>query len=335
MNKIALLVLTLTLLGCTKEVEIKEYKLAGDALGTTYHITYIGNEIDSLTEKIDSLIFGINHALSTYQENSLISAFNSNSGAIWDDPTNMRYFFPDLHHFGIMIKLSQEVSSKTNGAFDPSAARLFQIYDEAKKNGVEMDSVEVRKALSVIGIEDLEIDGNGLAVKTDPALMLNFNAIAKGYLVDLVALYIKQAGCENYMVEIGGEVKVQGTNFSNEAWKLGVNYPVTGDQSNEIFKVLELKDQSIATSGNYQNYYYIGDELIGHTIDPRTGKPIINNLKSASVIHKHCAVADAYATAFMVLGMDAVEIVEQDTSLSAYFIYENEEDGKLTGLFVE
>ncbi len=324
--------LVLGLISCSEE-EPQEYKLAGDAIGTTYHITYIGQEIDSLKEKIDSIIFEINHALSTYQENSLITAFNTNSNTMWDNPMNMRHFFSDMSHLSSMIHLSQEVHAKTDGAFDPSAARLFEIYNEAKKNGLPMDSLEVNEALQHMGIADLRSDPNGFPMKTDSAFMLNFNAIAKGYLVDLVANYIDKQGISDYMVEIGGEVKVHGTNFRGEVWNLGINYPEV-NRSTEIFETIQLNNQSMATSGNYQNYYYIDDELIGHTIDPRTGKPIVSSLKSASVIHKHCAVADAYATAFMVLGLDAIPVIEQDSSLSAYLIYEDD-SGKLVGQFVE
>jgi len=128
---------------------------------------------------------------------------------------------------------------------------------------------------------------------------------------------------------------VKGTNSENKPWRLGINKPVAGEESRELFTVIDIEDQSMATSGNYQNYYFVDDKLIGHTIDPRTGKPIISNLKSVSVLHEQCAIADAYATAFMVLGMDAVQIVEEDSSISAYFIYEDETDGELKGQFIE
>jgi thiamine biosynthesis lipoprotein len=136
------------------------------------------------------------------------------------------------------------------------------------------------------------------------------------------------------MVEVGGEVVANGVNSLGEPWKVGINTPLIGADPLNFFEVVELKDQALATSGNYQNFYIVDNELIGHTIDPQSGKPIINELRSASVLHKSCAVADAYATAFMTLGFDeSKQIIISDTSLSAFLIYEK--DSVLQGVFVQ
>ena len=313
---------------------IKEHKLAGNALGTTYHITYLGTEIDSLEAKIDSMLFAVNHALSTYQQNSLITAFNTNSNDMWDDPENAKHFLNDMQHFVEMVHLSKSISTKTKGAFDPSAAALYQLYDNAKKTNQLMDSTQVQAALSHVGMNKITFDPNGFPLKEDSLVTLNFNAIAKGYFVDIICTYLDSKNCKNYLVEVGGETKVKGQNIDGESWKLGINVPVIEANPQDYFKVMELENVAMATSGNYQNYYTVNNKVIGHTLDPRTGKAIISNLKSVSVLHLDCGVADAYATACMVLGLeDSKELIQSDSSLSAYFIYE--EDDELKGLFVE
>lgn len=335
MKKQSLILITALLLvfGCAKN-EIAEYKVGGNALGTTYHITYIGYEIDSLTTRIDSIVFAINHGLSTYQNNSLISAFNSNSNEIWNNPEDANHFMNDMQHFVEMVSLSQKITDKTNGAFDASGASVFEYYLACKKEGVLMDSVKVEEMLKHQGMDKIVFDPNGFPIKEDSLLTLNFNAIAKGYLVDVIAEFLDASGVERYMVEVGGELRVRGKNVVNNAWKIGVNVPLLEAKADDFFKVLELENVSVATSGNYQNFYMVDGQLIGHTIDPRTGKPILSNLKSATLLHDDCAVADAYATACMVMGLDsAKQFVEADSSLSAYFIYE--ENDELKGIFVE
>jgi thiamine biosynthesis lipoprotein len=331
---ITLLILFAFLASCDQTAKITEHKASGNALGTTYHITYIAKEIDSLESKIDSIVFAINHGLSTYQKNSLISAFNSNSNEIWNNPRDADHFMNDMQHFVEMVSLSKKITDKTNGAFDASGAAVFEYYLTCKNEGVLMDSANVSEMLKHQGMDKIIFDPNGFPIKEDSLLTLNFNAIAKGYLVDVIAEYLEAKGAERYMVEVGGEVKVKGKNSENKSWQIGVNVPLVEANPNDFFKVLEVENVSMATSGNYQNYYIVDGKLIGHTIDPRTGKPIISNLKSASVLHTDCAVADAYATTCMVMGLDSAKLfVEADSSLSAYFIYE--ENNELKGIYIE
>ena len=318
--------------GCKTSVE--EHKLEGDALGTTYHISYFGEEIDHLKADIDSILIGFNHALSTYQSNSLVSAFNSNSNELWQDPENAKYFYDDMQYFMKMMVMSHEVWEKTNGAFDPSAAILFELYNKAKKERLVMDSIEVYTALLHTGLNKIIPSPNGFPMKKDSLVQVNFNAIAKGYLVDVIAEFISSKGIESFLVEVGGEVRCGEVKPNNEKWKLGINKPTVNAKPSEIFEVIELNNQAMATSGNYQNFYYIKDSLVGHTLDPRTGFPILSDLKSATIIHNSCAIADAYATACMVLGYnEAQKLIKSDSSLTGYFI--REENGELIGSFVK
>lgn len=332
---ICLFFVLVAIAACTQgDKESAANKLAGNALGTTYHITYIGTEVDSLTSKVDSIVFAVNHGLSTYQKNSLISSFNSNSGEMWQDPKEVVHFENDMQHFVEMVSLSKTICNETAGAFDPTAAALFELYSVAKKEGVRMDSTAVQECLKHQGMQKIQFDEQGFPYKLDSFVTLNFNAIAKGYHVDLVADYLTSQGVANYMVEVGGEVRVKGKNPEGKSWQVGINVPLIEARNEDYFKILELENVSLATSGNYQNFYKVDGKLIGHTIDPRTGEPIVSKLKSATVLHDFCAVADAYATACMVLGLEeSIKIIEQNKSLSAFFIYEEGEE--LKGVYVE
>ena len=324
----------LFLVSCSLGNKEKEYKVVGNALGTTYHITYVGAPIDSISQKLDSIVFSMNHALSTYTKRSLLASFNENNADLWENPDDAKYFMSDMQHFVKMVSLSNGINNGCSGAFDPSAKLLFDEYARAKKAEEYMDSTAVSYAMLHKGMQNIQFDENGFPYKLDSFIQLNFNAIAKGYLVDIIGDYLYANGISQYMVEVGGEMKLKGQNAAGDSWKIGINVPLLEARSDDYFTILQLENTALATSGNYQNFYVVEGKLIGHTLDPRTGKPVINNLKSASILHDDCAVADAYATACMVLGLEeSVKIIEQDSTLSAYLIYE--EANELKGLYVE
>ncbi len=328
-GRLICLFFVLFFLGCgpkSKEVT-QEYKLVGNALGTTYHITYLGNQIGDLQGLIDSVIGEFNYGVSTYDGNSFISHYNGNKPLHVDD------LQPGYQYFDKMISLSLPIVEATYGAFDPSAARLFGVYDAAKREKRFMDSAVVVEALSNKGLESVQFDSDG-NMQNPRLKQMNFNAIAKGYFVDLLAAILEDHDVVHYMVEVGGEVHCKGNNSSGTAWNIGINRPEPGAMPTDYFEVISLSDQSMATSGNYQNYYVVNDSVIGHTLDPRSGKPVISDLKSATIIHSECAIADAYATACMVLGLEeSIKMIEADSSLSAFFIYEK--DQKLIGKHVK
>lgn len=304
--------------GCnpSSDDNVSENKLAGNALGTTYHITYLGNEIEGLQLGIDSIIVSFNYGLSTYDSNSFISQFNNNI------PVLKGMLKPGYEHLQIMIDKSKVVHQATGGAFDPSAAQLFKLYDSFKKQHRLMDTFTQHIASMAKGFQDVQFDEYDILTK-NRFRSYNFNAIAKGYFVDILANYIKSTGSNNYIVEVGGEVHCKGVNSNSAAWNIGINKPEVGATSDDFFEVISLKDNSMATSGNYQNFYEVDGHVIGHTMDPRTGKPVISDLKSVTIIHDECAIADAYATACMVLGLqESIALIEKDSSLSAFFIFE-------------
>lgn len=315
--------------GCNQSTDStgQEYKLTGNALGTTYHITYLGAEIEGLKVGVDSILIAFNYGLSTYDDSSFISQFNNNVRLSKKD------LKPGYAHFQVMVNKSKQVHLATDGAFDPSAAQLFKLYDSFKKQHRTIDTFAQQIASKMKGFQEVEFDEEGVLTK-NRFRSYNFNAIAKGYFVDILAAFIEGNGSNDYMVEVGGEVHCKGVNSKGTPWNIGVNIPEVGASPSDFFEVISLNNQSMATSGNYQNFYVVDGEVIGHTMDPRTGKPVISDLKSVTIMHNECAIADAYATACMVLGLDtSIALIEKDTSLSAYFIFE--ENGALTGLHVK
>ncbi|MBF1591806.1 MAG: FAD:protein FMN transferase, partial [Prevotella shahii] len=171
---------------------------------------------------------------------------------------------------------------------------------------------------------------DGCIKKKDPRLMLDFSAIAKGYGSDVVASLLKRKGIENFMVEIGGEIVTRGISEKRLPWKVGVTKP-SDDSLNvnqELQTILNVTNKAMATSGNYRKFYYKNGKKYAHTIDPMTGYPVQHNILSSTVLASNCAEADAYATAFMVLGLEkAQKVLDQHPELMAYFIY-SDKDGK-------
>lgn len=184
--------------------------------------------------------------------------------------------------------------------------------------------------MQFIGYEKVSLIGKGIK-KSNPKVMLDCSAIAKGYGTDVVARFLKKNDIQNFMVEIGGEIVVSGISESRSPWKIGVNKPVEdkGNENSEIQAILNITNKAMATSGNYRNFYYKGGKKYAHTIDPKTGYPVQHSLLSSTVLANDCATADAYATAFMVMGMEkAKKILENHKELLAYFIY-SDHQGKL------
>jgi thiamine biosynthesis lipoprotein len=204
--------------------------------------------------------------------------------------------------FTNMFTKAMEISRITDGAFDITVAPLVNAWgfgfdpssDKKWLSAAEIDSIK-----QFVGYEKVWIEG-GKVVKADPRVMLDASAIAKGYGCDLVAEYLRSMGCENFMVDIGGELVVGGVNPNGSKWRIGVSKP-QNEAGNAMAEVLEVTDCAVATSGNYRQNYQTEEGMVGHTIDPRTGRPAVNNIVSATIIAPTCMVADAFATAAMVI----------------------------------
>lgn len=289
------------------------YQKSSDFIfGTTYHITY---QCDSdLTQSIKAELLKVDASLSPFNKGSVITAINENKDV---SPDEM---------FKEVFSLAMDISKETDGAFDITVAPLVNAWGFGFKNGSQPSHHQVDSLLQLVGYKKVSM-ADGKVKKQDPRIMLDCSAIAKGYGTDRVARLLRNRGVQNYMVEIGGEVVTSGVNPERLPWKIGVTKP-TDDSLNtghELQTILNLTDKAMATSGNYRNFYYKGGKKFAHTIDPKTGYPVQHSILSATVIAKSCAVADAYATSFMVMGLDkARQVLERHPELMAYFIYSDE-----------
>lgn len=281
----------------------------GFVFGTVYNITYQSDM--SLKDSIEGELNKVDMSLSPFNGSSVISRINRN-----EDVTPDRMFTD-------VFTLAQRISADTDGAFDITVAPLVNAWGFGFKNDTEPTPEAIDSLRQLIGYGKVSID-HGRVKKADRRIMLDCSAIAKGYACDVVADYLRGKGITNFMVEIGGEIVTCGINENRLPWKIGVTKPVDDSLSTnqELQTVLNVTNKAMATSGNYRNFYYKNGRKYAHTIDPSTGRPVQHNILSATVITDNCAKADAYATAFMVMGLDkARAVLDRHPELMAYFIY--------------
>ena len=290
----------------------------GKIFGTYYHITYQSDR--DLHQAILQRLQQVDSSLSMFNDSSTISRVNRSTSSspfdVSDDPM-----------FCEVVTMAMSVSDATDGAFDITVAPLVNAWGFGFKNDTEPTKAAIDSLLAFTGYRQVTWQRKQL-VKKHPQTMLDCSAIAKGYGTDMVARVLKENDVQNYMVEIGGEVVAEGVNPQKEPWRIGVTKPMddpTGS-SQELQAVLSLPHgttwRALATSGNYRNFYYKDGQRYAHTIDPKTGYPVQHSLLSATVVAKSCALADAYATAFMVMGLDkAITLLDRHSELMAYLIY--------------
>lgn len=280
----------------------------GMVFGTVYHITYQSSK--SLQKDIEAELAKVDASLSPFNERSIITAVNENRDTV------VNKMFSDV------FALAMKISDSTNGAFDITVAPLVNAWGFGFKGGAMPSRHQVDSLKALVGYHKVSLS-NGRVSKTDPRIMLDCSSIAKGYGCDVVAKFLSAKGIDNYMVEIGGEIITRGISEKRLPWKIGVTKP-TDDSLNvnqEIQTIINVTDKAMATSGNYRNFYYKNGRKYAHTIDPSTGYPVQHNILSSTVIADNCATADAYATAFMVMGLDkAKAILSRHPELMAYFI---------------
>ena len=297
----------------TKEAEtqvLSYYKLEGTVFHTIYHITYQGER--DYHDEIKQLFKEFDGSLSMFNDTSIITRMNNCDTSVVAN----RYF---RHVF----TKAMEVSEATGGAFDITVAPLVNLWGFGFKNSDNVSQAAIDSILQFVGYKTVHLDEEGHLHKDDPRTIMDASSIAKGYMSDVVADFLREQGVENYMVEIGGEVALHGVNPKGSRWSIGINKP-TDDSTqvnSELQDILYMSEGGVATSGNYRNFYYKDGKKYAHTIDPHTGYPIQQDILSSTVIARDCMTADAYATAFMVLGKEkAMEVLAKDTTLMAYFI---------------
>lgn len=288
----------------------------GPVFGTFYTINYQSDK--DYHEEIKAALQDVDDALSMFNEQSIISHINRGDDGEANDM------------FMEVFNKAMEVSKETNGAFDITVAPLVNAWGFGFKNGEMPTRQQVDSIRQFIGWKKVTAEGKTIK-KTDRRVMLDCSAIAKGYGVDVVARLLKDKGITNFMVEIGGEIITKGISPKRVPWKIGVIKPTEDSlqTSGEYQTILNVTDKAMATSGNYRNFYYKGGKRYAHTIDPKTGYPVQHNILSATVLAKDCATADAYATSFMVMGLEGAKVIlERHPELMAYLIY-NDQDNNL------
>ncbi len=287
----------------------KEYiRNEGLIFGTIYHMTYAHHQ--DLSDTITSVLNAFDWSMSTYKEGSVISKINRNVSGETDE------------YFRQVFLKAKEITKVTNGAFDMTVAPLVNAwgFGFSKKDSVTQTLID--SIMPNVGMDMLQLKDNRL-IKQKAGVMLDGSAIAKGFAVDVVADLLEAFEVQNYMVEIGGEMRVKGKNPKNTAWRVGIDKPIDDPEvlNRQLQEVIGISDMALATSGNYRNFYVKDGKKYAHTISPFTGYPVNHQLLGVSVLAPDCMSADAYATGFMVLGFEkSLEIVNSHPELEAYFI---------------
>jgi thiamine biosynthesis lipoprotein len=296
-----------------KEASIVTNHITGLTMGTIpYSIKYKTKGPVDYTYSVDSLLKSFNQSLSTYIPDSEISRFNQNDTLVFESG----FFLP-------ILKASQQVYNATYQAFDPTVGPLVNAWGFGPgKSERVLAHTKVDSLLKLVGFD--RIDFTDLYVTKQGGVYLDFSAIAKGYAIDLLADFLAEKKVTEYMIEIGGEVSVKGTNDKKNNWSIGIEDPLVNRDEHKLLAISQVPNRSMATSGNYRNYFQKDGKVYAHIIDPRTGYTSNKNILSATVFASECMRADAYATAFMVLGVDsALTIVNQNDDLEAFIIYQS------------
>lgn len=322
MRKIVLATIVFVTLTACSWQKAKYVFNEGEIFGTYYHISYKSPKGNDFADDIHTELNKLDLSLSTYKTESVLSKVNSNR------PVQLDSFFLTVYN------KAEEVSSITYGAFDATVAPLVNVWGFGfrKKESVTpqlIDSIEQFVGYSKVKLE------NGQIVKDDDRVMLDFSAIAKGFAVDAVGNLLAAKGCTDYMVEIGGEVVAKGVNKSGHIWRIGINEPNDNEPVNpsELEAIILLEDKAVATSGNYRNFYIENGVKYAHTINPKSGYPVNHSLLSTTVIANDCMTADAFATAFMVMGVDsALTLANSLDYLELFLIYADKNGKYLTAM---
>lgn len=313
----ALIFLAIFLSGCAKRAEYKT--IDGYTQGTTFHIAYSKDIPEAPDSVVADVLAGIDRSLSVYNDSSIISRLNRG------EKVEMDSLFVNV------FNKSKEVYRISGGAFDISGAPLFDAWGFGFKNKIHVTQKIIDSILVFVGMDKVDIV-NGALVKSDERLSLNANAIAQGYTPDVIASEFDKMGIKNYMIEVGGEIFCKGVNQEGKEWTIGIDKPVEGnmEQGEDIQEVLKLSGRGLATSGNYRKFYEENGEKYSHTIDPKTGYPVRHNLLSATVIADDAMTADAYATYFMVVGLEkAKQFLDSNKNIDAYLVYSEGGDLKV------
>lgn len=308
--------------------------LDGFTQGTTYHIVYkqpyspgyfLNTKLHDYQEEIDSLLMEFDRSLSIYLPGSVISRINNNEKDVKVDSL-----------FRVVFYKAKEVNELSDGAFDITVGPLVNAWGFGPELREQIDSTLIDSLIQFVGMDNVRIEED-MVIKSEPGVKLDVNAIAQGYSVDIIAGFLSSKGIKNYLVEIGGEIRAAGRKKKGTAWKVGVDKPYDNNYipGQDLQVILALEDNSMATSGNYRKFFEKNGVKYSHSIDPKTGYPVRHNLLSVTVTAPDCMTADAFATAFMILGLEkSVKLVKKLEKIEAYFIY-SDKDGSFCTEFTD
>ncbi len=318
-NRIFILYISVAMLmfSCESSEDTKKsHTIEGATQGTTYKITYLSEKRVVSKSTIDEVFEQFSFSLSTYIDTSLISRINHSQDTLFEID---EYFYE-------VFRISEEIFLLADGAFNPAVMPLVHFWGFGVRKNLDRDTTlldSLRKLVSFESFSVFEADKKYFLRKSIGLAQLDFNAVAQGYSADVIGFFLEQNKITNYMVEVGGEVRCRGINPKGEFWNIGIDRPVASEAHNRKLKaIISLDNHSLATSGNYRKFREQEGMKYGHTINPATGYPEVNNTLSVTVITSDCAKADALATAFMVMGYEkAYEWATNADDVEAYFIY--------------
>lgn len=299
------------ILGACRSLHRSYTELEGQAQGTTFRIVYLDRQDRNFSESVDSLFRVIDRSMSLWDSTSVISRLNRNAPGTKADS-----------HFGVVYEEAYAVSQATDGAFDATVGPLVKAWGFSYKKDMPSPTARVVDSLrQLVGYQKIKLNGEVLT-KENPRMELDFNALAQGYTVDVIAEFLQKRGIKHYLVEIGGEVRALGVNERNERWQVGIDKPLdTPTSGRPLQTVVPLSGRSLATSGSYRKFMVRNGKKYSHAIDPKTGYPITHNLLSVSVIADNCITADAYATAFLVMGLEKAMPLALAKGMEIYGVY--------------
>ncbi|HSV89374.1 MAG TPA: FAD:protein FMN transferase [Bacteroidales bacterium] len=287
-----------------------QMNLRGSVFGTYYTITYFVENGQDFQPQIDSIFRAFNESLSYFVSHSLITRINNNLTDTVDDL------------FRVVYLRSYEIFEATQGAFDPTVSPLVNAWGFGFAERMQLNPKLVDSLKGLVGLNRTQLQGNRI-IKEDPRIQFDFNAIAKGYAADVIARWLESKGVTSYLVELGGDLIVGDLKPDGTPWRIALEKPAEQyDDPQKWYLYVEMENEAVATSGNYRRYYEVNGQRFSHTIDPASGYPVTHNLLSASVFARDAITADAYATAFMVMGFEnSKAFVENHPELEAFFVY--------------
>jgi thiamine biosynthesis lipoprotein len=317
--QIITLAIALTFLSSESEAK-REHLIQGRTMGTTYQVKVIAGyfqSVSGLKAKIDERLEEINRSMSTYQKDSEISRFNRFS--------EVGQKFQISNDFFQVMRAGQKIHRLSDGAWDGTVNPLVDLWGFGR--GGRQDKIpsqsKIAARMAEVGFANIDVLGPGFLVKKRAAVTVDLSAIAKGYGVDQVAALLRSKGFENFLVEIGGEVYGAGQREDGRQWRIGINRPRIDAAFDDVYKVVALRNQGFATSGDYRNFFEIDGVRYSHVIDPRTGFPVSNGVVSVSIISATCAMADGLATAVMVMGVDkGMELIDRLDGVEGLIVVE-------------